>query len=108
MAVHEQVVFVKCRLSRGSVPTQCLFRVTTIAGDFHGVAPLHYCYSPDRKQLDKELPRGKEVEGLAAGIAWDRPYGGIVRVELPDGELYDVSDELVSPVETPRRVSLKP
>lgn len=104
---REQVVFVKCLLSRGSVPTQCLFRVRAVSGYFHGIAPLHYCYKADRQHLDTELPPGREIEGLLVGINWGRTSSGVARVELPDGELYEVDDQTISPAETLHRVPIE-
>jgi hypothetical protein len=104
---RESVVFVKCQLSRGSVPTQCLFRVDTISGMLHGIAPLHYCYTTNRQRLDAAPPSGSTNDGLLVGIEWSRPSSGVARVELPDGELYDVNEDLIFPAETPDRVPIE-
>jgi hypothetical protein len=104
---REKVIFVKCLLSRGSVPTQCLFRVHTVSGPLHGIAPLHYCYTEDRQRFDIAPLTEREIEGLLVGIECGRSSSDTVRVELPDGELYDVSEDLILPAEMPDRVSVK-
>jgi hypothetical protein len=104
---QEKVVFVKVSLSKGVFPTECLFFLKTPQGaGFHGFAPLHYCYTPEGKQLTAEIPPDEQVEGLVAGIIVGQ-QGGLVRVYLPDSEVYEVSADLLQPLEAFRSVPLR-
>jgi hypothetical protein len=93
---NEKVVFVKCQLSRGGFPSECVFHLASPNGGcFAGIAPLHYCYDAARKPLRTELRSGQKIERLVAGVEIKRDPGQSVRVYLPDGELYEVSEDLV-------------
>jgi hypothetical protein len=93
----EQVVFVKCQLMRGGFPSQCIFVIESPGGRLRGAAPIQYCYDGSRKRLKSELALGEEVGGFVTGIEIHRE-SGIVRVYLPDGELYEVSTDAIVPV----------
>ncbi|MGH7174333.1 MAG: hypothetical protein ACRELG_29045 [Gemmataceae bacterium] len=98
------VVYVKCTLSAGAFPSECIFRFPAPTGGvYDGVAPLHYCFDENRKRLTSELPSDQEQEGSVAGIEISRA-GGVSRVELPNGELYEVSEPFIIRVEAATRV----
>jgi hypothetical protein len=107
MVDRSKVVLVECRLSRASFPTMCFFRVQSVAGEFHGVVPIEYCYTADRQRVNKELPAGQTIDGLLVGVEWKRTLEGVVQVELPDGELYDIPSELVQRVGEPSGVPVQ-
>lgn len=84
----EQSVWVKCRLSSGAFPGECVFRVGVFGGgSLAGPSPLHYCHGPDHSPLQTEPPR--EMDGFVLGVEISRP-NGFVRVYLPDSEVYDL------------------
>jgi hypothetical protein len=107
MMDREKVVFVRCSLSRGGFPSECVFRVSVFDGGvLSGVAPVHYCYKTDGNRVqDQDLQDG-EIDGLVAGLQINQEARILSVVYMPDGELYKVSEDLVSPVRTSGRVPL--
>lgn len=105
---REKIVFVRCSLSRGGFPSECVFRVSSFdGGTLAGVAPAHYCYKTDGNRIqDQDLQDG-EIEGLVAGLEINREAGIFSVVYMPDGELYKVREDLVSPARAPGRVPLQ-
>lgn len=103
---REQIVFVKTHLRPGSSPTEVLFRVTTPVGSLHGIAPLQYCYTPKRSPLTAPPPKGG-IDGLLLGVRLGSARPDRTRVYLPDGEVYDVDEGLIYPLERPQRVPLE-
>src|SRR4051794_7109986 len=97
----EQAVWVKCRLSPGPFPEECVFRVEVAAGGrLAGRAPRRYCYGHDGVPLKAE-PSGEGIDGFVLGLEVAR-LNGLVRVYLPDSEVYDVDAGQVDPVEADR------
>jgi hypothetical protein len=104
----EKVVFVKCHFSRGSFPTEYIFHIVVSAsGEFYGTAPTQYCLAPNRAPLG-DVPEVGEVAGLVVGVTVPKqPQGALVRVYLPNGEVYDVGRDQVEYPEAPERVPLR-
>ena len=102
----EKVAYVQCKFSRGAFPTENIFRIVAPAASkgYYGAAPLQYCLNLDRTPLTT-LPDDGEVDGLVVGVTIQKQIqnqGSLVRVYLPDGEVYDVSRDQVDYPETPR------
>jgi hypothetical protein len=106
---RERVVLVKCRLSRGGFPSECVFRVTEPGnGPLTGTAPLHYCYDANHNRLQAEIAANQEIEGAVAGVEIEPRKPGDVRVYLPDGEVYVVNPNLIITVGASDRVPVQP
>jgi len=106
----ERVVFVKCRLSRGSFPTEAAFRLEApFGGEYLGAVPLHYCYTPDRANIPPGKLSESEIEGrvVALVVGASPDAGNVIRVQLPDGDVYEVSRDEIESSEGQRRVPLK-
>lgn len=87
----EKVAFVRCHFSPGSFPTEYTFRVDAPAGTFYGAAPVRYCLTRDRRPLLTVPAQG--VEGRVVGlVVGNSATADLVRVYLPDGELYDLPE----------------
>jgi hypothetical protein len=92
----ETVVWVKCRFSRGGFPTERVFHITgPDGGDYTGIAPAKYCYAKDKKTLLPQPRRGETVEGFLRGISIGETDTGLLRVNLPNGENYEISEDQV-------------
>ncbi len=104
---EEQTVFVKCTLERGGFPTECVFRLKMNGHQLTGIAPLSYCYTPERKQLSGELPAGKPIDGYIVAVEINTPERSSPLYYLPDGQLYEDLGDLVETIKRPDRVSVK-
>jgi hypothetical protein len=96
--IVEKVVFVPCQFRRGAFPHERIFIIRLEGGwEYRGLAPVTYCLKPDLSPLG-ELPLADaEVEGRIVGIQIGLPRNGSARVQLPDGEVYELpEDRLVS------------
>lgn len=98
---QERVVFVRCKLSRGNTSADRIFRIDAPGGgDLYGSAPLHYCYTPARTRLKPtEATTNNETEGMVVGVQIREVPGGLTRVHMPNGDIYEVSESLVDSVE---------
>jgi hypothetical protein len=97
----EKVVFVPCTFRRGAFPHERIFVIDLEGGSFYqGVASVAYCLKADLSPLG-DLPRAEqEIKGKIVGIQITRPEDGIVRVQLPDSDVYDLPQDRL---ETPQR-----
>src|SRR5262245_7574489 len=107
---EEAVVLVKCHLSGGGFPTEVVFRIQAPGGgNLHGTAPRDYCFDKDKKVLSGDLPRQGETDGYVAGLALGAgEEKGTERVQLPDGDVYEVAEKLLDRKGVPARVPVKP
>jgi hypothetical protein len=96
---QERVVFVKCKLSAGSFPTERIFKIEMPNdGELYGTAPLNYCYTTQHKPLaEKDAATKNEVAGRVAGIRLAPPHDGKARVYLPNGEVYEIQEDQIEP-----------
>jgi hypothetical protein len=95
---REQVVFVQCKFRGSGFPNERIFIVESESGVvLRGIAPLQYCYTREHRPLGDKPDAGKEVDGLVVGVVI-ASIGKIVRVYLPDGEVYDLDSDQVTPV----------
>ena len=91
----EKVVFVPCHFQRGAFPHERIFVIHPDDGwQYRGVTPVSYGFTSDRRPLGDLPPAGSEVEGLIVGIQIAPSEGGIARVQLPDGEVYELAEDL--------------
>lgn len=94
--MDEKCVWVKCEFSRGGFPTERIFRIKSPQGGiYRGVAPSGYCYGTDKKALGDAAFDKDRVPGRLPGIAYGTGAGGTTRVQLPDGEIYDLGDDVI-------------
>lgn len=99
MMIKEKVVLVKCVFLRGAFPHERVF-VIRLGDDweYRGVAPAAYCFDRDGQPFVDSSMGESEVEGMLIGIQIASGADGVARVQLPDGELYDLpEDRLVIP-----------
>jgi len=90
---RERVVFVPCVFLRGAFPHERIFVIRLRDGwEYRGVAPVAYCLTPDKRPLGDVPAAGSEVKGLVVGIQISSE-GGLARVQLPDGELYELPED---------------
>jgi hypothetical protein len=91
---RDEVVLVKCRFTRGGFPTELVFHVAYPAGgELSGIAPREYCFNKDKRPFEKRLARGQEEEGYVVGLVVGPGEGsGVLRVNLPDNDIYEVEE----------------
>lgn len=98
----ERVVYVKCVLTPGNFSKECFFRIAMNVGEFVGIAPIHYCLQANREKLVTQ-PIG-EQDGFVVGVQIGRTSDGTPRIHLPDGQIYDLTDEHFDLPEGSKRV----
>jgi hypothetical protein len=87
------VVFVPCVFLRGAFPHERIFVIRLRDGwEYRGVAPVAYCLTPDKRPLGDVPAAGSELGGLVVGIQISSE-DGLARVQLPDGELYELPED---------------
>jgi len=90
----EKVVFVPCRFERGAFPHERTFVIQLDDGwEYRGTAPLSYCFMDDRRSLSDLPPEGSDAKGRIVGIQIAPSEGGNARVQLPDGEVYELPED---------------
>jgi hypothetical protein len=92
------VVFVRCLFSRGGFPSERVFTIQFHGGGgIRGVAPVDYCFQLDnRTPLGNEPPEGQEILGRMLGVVVGMTEEGTVWVHLPDSEVYELSDDVIT------------
>jgi hypothetical protein len=105
----EKVVRVKCQFTRSGFPAERIFHIQAPGeGVFTGSAPVQYCYMNDGTPFREDIPRGRNVPGYVAGVALGPGAAGqAVRVYLPDGEVYEVSEDLIQTTAGGRHVPVQ-
>jgi hypothetical protein len=95
-----QNVLVRCRFFGSAFPHERVFVIR--AGDgakWRGVAPLpEYCTSQDGGPLGNEPTPTDGIEGYVMGFMIGHRADGTARVYLPDGEVYELGEDLIVPV----------
>lgn len=94
----DRVVLVKCKLSRGLVESQRIFRIDAPGGgSLYGSADLRYCFMPQRQKLQPHMAStDQEEDGLVLGILVEsKEEESLVRVQLPNGDVYEINEDLV-------------
>lgn len=99
---REQVVFVRCIFQRGAFPHERAFLIRFDDGsEYRGVAPGRYCLALDRQSIAKQPVQGSKVDGWIVGILISRDDNGNARIQLPDGDVYELAgDRFVTPSRT--------
>lgn len=92
--IVEKVVFVPCVFRRGAFPHERIF-IIHLDGDweYRGVAPVNYCLKSDSSPLGDLPPADRDVEGKILGIQITPSADGAARVQLPDGEVYELPED---------------
>lgn len=95
--MSSRAVFVRCSFRRGGFPGERVFIIRTSGegATWRGVAPAQYCLTPDLRPLGDGPDPGVEMAGRVAGLALTPTSGEMVRVYLPDGEVYELDAALV-------------
>ena len=91
-------VFVQCRFTRGGFGHERVFWIPTPdgQGEYRGLAYIAYCYRSNRKPLSPdEPPPGESINGLIIGRWISESDDGIVTIQVPDGELCEVSSSII-------------
>ena len=96
-----QVVYVRCTFIRGGFSSERIFVIRFQGGaESRGVAPAHYCFTRDGRPIGDAPASGNTVDGFVPGVIIERLHDGTPRVQLPDGDIYDLDDSLIQPVST--------
>jgi hypothetical protein len=91
---REKVVLVRCSFLRGAFPHERIFVIRLADGwEYRGVAHSAYCLTLDHQPVGDAPPSGSELEGLLMGIQIARIDDGLVRVQLPDGDVYELPED---------------
>jgi len=94
-----QVVHVRCTFLRGGFPSERVFVIRFEGGaECRGVSPAHYCFDQDGRPIGEAPASGNSVDGFVPGIIVDRLGDGTARVQLPDGDIYELDDDLIRPI----------
>ncbi len=92
---QEKVVFVRCTFQRGGFPNELVFILRGEGGaELAGVAQMQYCRDRQRRPLKEVPPSSQGIEGLVMGVLIGRHQDGTARVHLPDGDIYEIGDDL--------------
>jgi hypothetical protein len=95
-----QSVLVRCRFFRSAFPSERIFVIRALDGsEWRGMAPLvQYCTNQDGGPLGNEPTPADGIEGFIMGIVIGYLADGTARVHLPDGEVYELSEDLIVPL----------
>lgn len=97
MATH-RAVFVQCRFTRGGFGHERIFWIPTPdgSGEYRGLAFIGYCYNRNRNPIAaEEPPPGESVKGFVVARRIKELDGGLVTVQVPDGELCDIDSSII-------------
>jgi hypothetical protein len=95
----ERVVFVRCELSQGGFPSERAFVIRFKGGEeYRGIVPVRFCYTQDGKPLGDAPTPGKHVKGLVMGVKLAQQENDTSRVQLPDGNIYELDSEHIVPL----------
>jgi hypothetical protein len=92
-----QNVLVRCRVFGSAFPSERIFVIRARDGsEWRGVAPLpEYCTSQDGGPLGNEPTPTDGIEGYVMGFMIGHRADGTARVHLPDGEVYELGEDLI-------------
>jgi hypothetical protein len=94
-----QNVLVRCRFFRSAFPPERIFVIRARDGsEWRGMAPLvQYCTNQDGSPLGDGPTTADGIEGFVMGVMIGHRADGFCRVYLPDGEVYELSEDLIVP-----------
>jgi hypothetical protein len=97
-----QSVLVRCRFFGSAFPSERIFVIRARDGsEWRGMAPLvQYCRNQDGGPLGDEPTPADAIEGYVMGFMIGHRADGTARVYLPDGEVYELTDDLIVPVDS--------
>lgn len=105
---NENAVFVKCQFAKGGFPTERVFVIQAPGGVYTGMAPEEYCYTQDKRRLNREPAKGEKIEGYLMGITLGEvDAAGRIRIYLPDSNIYEIEDHLIEARENPAHVPIE-
>lgn len=92
-----QRALLKCDLSRSAFSGERVFKVDLQNDEdaYEGVAPLGYCYDALGNQLQPDKPEANQYTEGRVSTKVIRNGGNTATVLVPDGEIIEVSTELV-------------
>jgi hypothetical protein len=95
-----QGVLVRCRFFQGTFPHKRVFMIRPGNGsEWRSIAPLvQYCTNQDGGPLGDEPIPAHGIEGFVMGVVIGYRPHRISRVYLPNGEVYELSEDLIVPV----------
>jgi hypothetical protein len=95
-----QSVLVRCRFFRSAFPSERIFVIRARDGsEWRGMAPLvQYCTNRDGRPLGDKPTPADGIEGYVMGFMIGHRADGTARVYLPDGEVYELGEDLIVPV----------
>lgn len=96
MKVYEKAIYVRCVFRAAGMPHERIFTITANGVSHSGVAQDHYCRDAVSKGLLGEIAKDVAVGGVLVGLQIEKGDGkSVVRVLLPDNEVYDLPVELI-------------
>ena len=92
-----QRALLKCDLSRSAFSGERIFKVDLQNDEdaYEGVAPIGYCYDISGNQLPADKPEENQYTEGRVSTKVIKNGGIIATVLVPDGEIIEVSAELV-------------
>jgi hypothetical protein len=88
------LIAIPCRLMMGSFSGERYFSLQLASNEIYAsVAPKYFCWV-DNHLVEDDQP-SQETEGLIAAKFRDYVKEGIVRVEVPDGETIEVTEDQI-------------
>ena len=93
-SIDRQLVAIRCKIAPGAFSGERIFSVN-LANDekYRSLAPRQFCWN-SKKQLVQEHEPQEEIEGLIAARIVEDIEGQLI-VEIPDGNIIAVREELV-------------
>ncbi len=92
-------VALKCRIFPGSFSGERVVLIPLPNGATHkGLAPTAYCWKQDSKPLEIGDPApGGSIDGIVAARLLGKTDAGDMVVTIPDGDVINVSKDIVVP-----------
>ena len=94
---RNQEVALRCQIKAGGFSQERIAEVALAGGGKHTVlAPRHYCWTQDKRPLGIDEPAaGQTINGWVAARRLGGRPGEPVVVTTPDGDVFEVSHEIV-------------
>jgi hypothetical protein len=93
--------FFACTLGPAGFPSERVFTIPLKGGSgLRGVAPARYCFTAERQPIDENLDTDEVIDGFVIGIVLGLRKDGVLRLYLPDGNIYEVPNDSITAVPT--------
>jgi hypothetical protein len=93
--------FFACTLRPGGFLSERVFTIPLKSGStLRGVAPAGYCFTAERQPIDESLDTDEVIDGFVIGVVLGLRADGVLRLHLPDGNIYEVLSDSMTAVPT--------